>query len=713
MNEHLFNRPGPLELIQENILETEPQVANVVRHGEVSFQPTRDEVHSPDSSERLSPTSELEGLDGLSGVTDNIDIFSQAFSEHVQVGASKPSLSTEGVNFPNAVSTASDTTYVPLSSPSQSISKPVPKDTTIKKLIKPSKKKQQQQNKPKIKKYKYHEYKPPNATPASYEQPLDSRYKRLLEQQQLYLQLQVMQQNALAATLQQPTEEDLEAVASESQTAADKERPVTSTCSSTSQSHTSQSLDDLRVIDLRSQLKQRGLPVSGPKAKLIERLKNHEEGKLITENGQPKTDQNSMPVNINSVSSSAVAELPGVVNSTVAANVGNVNPVTQVTAYQTTVGQTYQVVQAVRQQVQYQVIADQNLISKSQPIISPVQLQPMDVSNPVSQTAQVVSIAGTPLSSNTSPHIIQGSPGGVIYNQNPSQVQYVQQVSPHMAQLQFQFSPPGQMATDQAQQISPALLVQRQQSSPARIQADPFQTFQLPMYSSSQPQPGLLSTSATSFNLQNQPTIVNGQVQGPQTVYNVQQSNHQAQVLMQQLQQVQNSFTGTPNNQQLQEVELTSRSTPASPQQYMKLESHPWTNPPIDVPKNSNDNSFLMFKMKPDGPKFQAPRGRSHTAPASSLKRSNMPNQGSHSNNGTSKVNVPEDSRTLSQPVVVQQNGTVVVLDQDRRIKMEPESMQSQPMNTMFEDENDLNFQQVSEYSSGNWPHCNFSLSFL
>jgi hypothetical protein len=115
-------------------------------------------------------------------------------------------------------------------------------------------------SKAKFKKYKYHEYRPPNTETSSSKTdtstlPADSPYALLLQQQQLYLQLQVLCQNypqtfmPLLPAVQKSGPSDSQAA----------EKPM--------------KLEEMRVIDLRNELKSRGLPVSGSKNNLMERLK--------------------------------------------------------------------------------------------------------------------------------------------------------------------------------------------------------------------------------------------------------------------------------------------------------------------------------------------------------------------------------------------------------------------------------------------------------
>ncbi|XP_006796998.1 myocardin isoform X3 [Neolamprologus brichardi] len=179
--------------------------------------------------------------------------------------------------------------------------------------------------KPKVKKLKYHQYIPPDQKAEKSPPPMDSAYARLLQQQQLFLQLQILSQqkhtHAQSQTQQsqQPhTHTPQTQAQAQSQTQAQQRQPTfsyqphtpahtqkgvseqLSACSSSAPSSTANSnssspvkntfpnqsnisqvkpgplpsnLDDLKVSELRQHLRIRGMPVSGTKTALIERLR--------------------------------------------------------------------------------------------------------------------------------------------------------------------------------------------------------------------------------------------------------------------------------------------------------------------------------------------------------------------------------------------------------------------------------------------------------
>ncbi|EPY76385.1 hypothetical protein CB1_001431032 [Camelus ferus] len=105
--------------------------------------------------------------------------------------------------------------------------------------------------KPRVKKLKYHQYIPPDQKGEKNEPQMDSNYARLLQQQQLFLQLQILSQQQqhynYQTILPAPLKYGL--------------GPVPASC----------------VSELKTELKLRGLPVSGTKPDLIERLKPYQE----------------------------------------------------------------------------------------------------------------------------------------------------------------------------------------------------------------------------------------------------------------------------------------------------------------------------------------------------------------------------------------------------------------------------------------------------
>uniref|UniRef100_A0A8C5DKK7 Myocardin n=1 Tax=Gouania willdenowi TaxID=441366 RepID=A0A8C5DKK7_GOUWI len=132
--------------------------------------------------------------------------------------------------------------------------------------------------KPKVKKLKYHQYIPPDQKAEKSPPPMDSAYARLLQQQQLFLQLQILSQQKHTQHTQSSAQPTLSACSS-SCPSSNSSSPVKNSFSN--QSNISPvkpgplpaNLDDLKVSELRQHLRIRGMPVSGTKTALIERLR--------------------------------------------------------------------------------------------------------------------------------------------------------------------------------------------------------------------------------------------------------------------------------------------------------------------------------------------------------------------------------------------------------------------------------------------------------
>ncbi|CAL8398917.1 unnamed protein product [Boreogadus saida] len=144
-----------------------------------------------------------------------------------------------------------------------------------------------------VKKLKYHQYIPPDQKRTEPPPQLDSSYAKILQQQQLFLQLQILNQqqqhynyHTILPAPQPPTETARQQIrplppSRSSQTAPGGAKPSTLPAN----------LDEFKVAELKQELKLRGLTVSGTKIDLIERLRNYQEqnggGALKTGQSQP------------------------------------------------------------------------------------------------------------------------------------------------------------------------------------------------------------------------------------------------------------------------------------------------------------------------------------------------------------------------------------------------------------------------------------------
>ncbi|XP_028971240.1 myocardin isoform X2 [Esox lucius] len=189
---------------------------------------------------------------------------------------------------------------------------PTPPDTSLFLLnsltpSRPPRPRKPRDSKPKMRKLKYHQYIPPDQrsttgsaggvasqrSPAP-AQPIDPAYSHLLQQQQVFLQLQILQNQQDQDQQQQQQDQqqnhpqltvapsgDTNQVVRFSGDTIQNSQPVLMATNHTpkdiSPSHKSEllppNLVDLTVSELRQQLRKRGLPVSGTKPALLQRLR--------------------------------------------------------------------------------------------------------------------------------------------------------------------------------------------------------------------------------------------------------------------------------------------------------------------------------------------------------------------------------------------------------------------------------------------------------
>ncbi|XP_010608321.1 myocardin-related transcription factor B isoform X1 [Fukomys damarensis] len=293
LNEKIAQRPGPMELVEKNILPVDSSVKEAIigvgkeddphTQGDFSFDEDSSDALSPDqpasqeSQGSVASPSEPKVSESLSPVTTNTPAqftsVSPAVPEFLKTPSNVdqlPTRSTAPVLPTNTVSSAK---------PSPALVKQShPKNPNDKHRSKKCK-----DPKPRVKKLKYHQYIPPDQKGEKNEPQMDSNYARLLQQQQLFLQLQILSQQQqhynYQAILPAPTKNDKNNNSGNS--------CLNNATPNTPRQNTSapvrkpgplpSSLDDLKVSELKTELKLRGLPVSGTKPDLIERLKPYQE----------------------------------------------------------------------------------------------------------------------------------------------------------------------------------------------------------------------------------------------------------------------------------------------------------------------------------------------------------------------------------------------------------------------------------------------------
>lgn len=334
LNDQLSHRPGPLELIQKNILHTEEPIEQAVKTGRIPYKATSegqlnrpqlpsnyinpeedsqssegDNTVSPGPSDVLETAAKSAGIvvsliqptEGTVVVTTATPVLSKDNSEIVfadlcrsvaapllsQASASSPAslvsststlspLSSVASPVPSIVSQPATPAPPPLP-PISLVSRPIPSPA---KSDAPGKDKNRKKSKsksaPKARTIKFHEYKgPPSAQKSSNTAPNpESSYDLLLKQQTLLLQFQLQLQHKYPQIILPASQKATTSESSSSNISNQQPSPAPSTSSESSiPARITGRLEDMKVSDLKAELKRRNLPVSGSKPQLIERLK--------------------------------------------------------------------------------------------------------------------------------------------------------------------------------------------------------------------------------------------------------------------------------------------------------------------------------------------------------------------------------------------------------------------------------------------------------
>uniref|UniRef100_A0A8D0VAV4 Myocardin related transcription factor A n=1 Tax=Sus scrofa TaxID=9823 RepID=A0A8D0VAV4_PIG len=262
LNEKIAQRPGPMELVEKNILPVESSLKEAIIVGQVNYPKVADSSSfDEDSSDALSPE--------------------QPASHESQGSVPSPLEARGSESLPTATSVSPTQQSQPKSAGEKS-----------------QRSKKAKELKPKVKKLKYHQYIPPDQKQDKGAPPMDSSYAKILQQQQLFLQLQILNQQQqqhynYQTILPAPPKPAGEALGNGG---APPTRSLSTSSSASSgapgpsglvrQNSTSlagkpgtlpANLDDMKVAELKQELKLRSLPVSGTKTDLIERLRAYQE----------------------------------------------------------------------------------------------------------------------------------------------------------------------------------------------------------------------------------------------------------------------------------------------------------------------------------------------------------------------------------------------------------------------------------------------------
>ncbi|NWR75959.1 MYCD protein, partial [Centropus unirufus] len=300
LNEKIALRPGPLELVEKNIIPVDSAVKEAIKGSTQGAFPKAPDAFAfeEDSSDGLSPerprSRDSPGSAEAAAGTNAPEPPPAAPAGPAQ--DQPPSTESHGQDPTSAQSSQCDSPKQVAAQESPALAVP----SAVKSKSSSDSKnrhKKPKDTKPKVKKLKYHQYIPPDQKAEKSPPPMDSAYARLLQQQQLFLQLQILSQQQQQQQQQhfsypgmhqsqiKQSNEQMAKSSNSSSTSANTTplSPVKTTfsgqtcASSIKPGPLPSNLDDLKVSELRQQLRIRGLPVSGTKTALMERLRPFQE----------------------------------------------------------------------------------------------------------------------------------------------------------------------------------------------------------------------------------------------------------------------------------------------------------------------------------------------------------------------------------------------------------------------------------------------------
>ncbi|XP_039265091.2 uncharacterized protein LOC120340792 isoform X2 [Styela clava] len=307
LNEKIFFRPGVFELVEKNILPADDSVTEALKGGHVQYKKV-DDFQEEDSSDAFSPEPPLSHDQGTSSFGSPPPTFAPSLSPASQILSQQTSMAntTMPSTWANHVSLSAPITVskhesMVISSSSSSKMARSSTHTTAghpylyrqsssskSSKISPSALSQRnmrkKKEKPKFKKFKYHQYIPPDqqgkSTEPSNSMPdIDSPYSRLLEQQQLYLQLQIMNQHYPSLmNNQKPSTSNQQQTITKNFVPPPPPPPPTNIQPKVEKKRrpfTVQQLEEMKVAELKEELKARKEKVTGTKEVLVERLKRY------------------------------------------------------------------------------------------------------------------------------------------------------------------------------------------------------------------------------------------------------------------------------------------------------------------------------------------------------------------------------------------------------------------------------------------------------
>lgn len=320
LNEKISHRPGPMELVVKNILPVETILKEAiidVDYAKVADSSSFDE----DSSDALSPEQPA-SQDSQGSVpspadfrpSDVVPLLSptqtiawvQLGSDYAEKNIPSELPPSTHLNISNGLPFTVNKSFTAFTK--QNHSKSCHDKFQRAKKLKDSK--------PKVKKLKYHQYIPPDQKQKG-SPTLDSSYAKILQQQQLFLQLQILNQQQqqhynYQTILPAPPKplHDQQSTAATPTTTAVRTLPAVSIsthcapigfkqnslpATATKTGPLPNNLDDMKVAELKQELKQRGLHVSGTKNNLLERLKATQDPSTVPAHTKPASVQQPKP----------------------------------------------------------------------------------------------------------------------------------------------------------------------------------------------------------------------------------------------------------------------------------------------------------------------------------------------------------------------------------------------------------------------------------
>ncbi|CAH2319370.1 myocardin-like isoform X1 [Pelobates cultripes] len=292
LNEKILHRPGPLELVKKNILP----LATGIKDG------LKDQMQMSSSSDTFSFEDDL-STSSSSSSTASSPRFAPSPGLSVNLSPTSPNtvfqLDLPQINKVNpTVGTVNESDSVanrPATHHPIQASAHVPKvSAKPSDMGKSQRQKKSKDAKPKVKKLKYHQYIPPDQKADRSPVAMDAAYSRLLQQQQIFLQLQILNQQQNQTFCVQTvhpltTSISADRVISFGGTSGTPTINLSSTSGAATMTTANSTtisplkpellpanLDDLTVSELRQHLRKRGLPVSGTKPALLERLRPYQ-----------------------------------------------------------------------------------------------------------------------------------------------------------------------------------------------------------------------------------------------------------------------------------------------------------------------------------------------------------------------------------------------------------------------------------------------------